>query len=148
MSFLHVTRVGFFGPPLDEHTGRTLEVSECADAIDRYNAIAPADLRVQREEPPRSSTARGIVVASAEGYPIVLKAGVLSCPYLTTHFIESAIGFVAYLHTQLGCTIYSDDEGRALTLDEYLPTRSFAAVVQDVMRSQAEALAPTPATGT
>ncbi|MBM3983255.1 MAG: hypothetical protein FJ304_23880 [Planctomycetes bacterium] len=137
--------MGFFGPPLDEHEGRKLEVSECADAIDRYNAIAPADLRIQPEEPPRGSAARGIVVASAEGYPIVLNAGVLSCPYLTTHFIESAIGFVAYLHTQLGCTIYSDNEGRALTLDEYLASRSFAEVVQAAAR--ADALAPAPATG-
>jgi hypothetical protein len=83
-----------------------------------------------------------MILGAVEGHPLVLKSGVLFCPYLTTHFIPSAIGLVAYLHKYHGCSIYSDDDGRFLTLEEFVPKQSFADIMHDVMREQSDPLAP------
>jgi hypothetical protein len=147
MSFLHTVRVGFFGPPHDSHPDREFQVAECVELLRSYNTLAPLDLRLTIEAAPRGNPARGFVVGAADGYPLIVKSGILFCPYLTTQYHLSAIGFAAYLHKHLGCSIYSDDEGRFLSLEEFLPDRAFADIVQEVIESQAEpGAAPDPAT--
>jgi len=138
MSFLHTVRVGFFGPPHDSHPARELQVAECVELLRSYNTLAPPDLRLTIEATPRGNSARGFVVGAADGYPLIVKSGILFCPYLTTRYHLSGIGFAAYLHRHLGCSIYSDDEGRFLTLEEFLPNQPFADILQEVIASQGD----------
>ena len=142
MSFVHSVRVGFFGPPHDNHPNRDLQISECAEMIREYNGVVPPELHVAVEATPRGHVSRGMILGAVEGHPLVLKSGVLFCPYLTTHFIPSAIGLAAYLHKYHGCSIYSDDDGRFLTLEEFVPKQSFADIMRHVMQEQSGPLAP------
>jgi hypothetical protein len=132
VSFLHQIRVGFFGTRLENRSARDLSAEECLEWLKRYNECAPEALRVSVEPDPAGTPNRGMVLGSAEGYPITLKAGVLSCPYLATKYVTSSIGFVAFLHKTIGCSIYSDDDSKFLTLEEFIPREAFATIMQAV----------------
>jgi hypothetical protein len=73
-----------------------------------------------------------MVLGSVDGFPIVLKNGVLICPYLATAYLAGAIGFVAFLHKTIGCSIYSDDQGTFLSLEEFVPKENFSTIMQAV----------------
>jgi hypothetical protein len=86
-----------------------------------------------------------MVLGSVEGFPLVLKNGVLICPYQATAYLAGAIGFVAFLHKTLACSIYSDDEGKFLSLEEFVPQESFSALMQAVMQQGTQVAADPPA---
>ncbi len=150
MSLVHQVRVGFFGAPREPSPLRQLNTEECEQLLRRYNECAPEDVRVQVEPETRGTMSRGIVLGSVDGFPLVLKNGVLICPYLATAYLAGAICFVAFLHKTIGCSIYSDDEGRLLSLEEFVPQESFSAAIQAVMQQGTSAAtqplaAPDPA---
>jgi hypothetical protein len=144
MSFVHNLRVGFFGTPPEACPARQLGAEECSRLLRRYNECAPEDVRVMVEPEPRGTTSRGMVLGSVDGFSIILKGGILICPYLATSYLAGAICFVAFLHKTIGCSIYSDDDGKFLSLEELVPQQSFSAVMQAVMQ-QAMSLAAEPA---
>lgn len=133
MSFLHNVRVGFFGTPEESCPQRDFHVEECVEHLKRFVGGASDELRVELEPSPRGNPARGVVLASASGFPIVLKNGFLVCPYLASTYILGSIAFVVFLCQSTGCSIYSDDEGRFLSLDEFVPKTSFAHVLRQVV---------------
>ena len=135
MSFVHNVRVGFFGTPDEKHPARELGPDECMGWMRRYNDFAPEDLHVLVEPVPRGTLSRGMVLGYVEGHPITLKNGLLTCPVLTTHYVGGSIAFVAFLHKAIDCSIYSDDDGRFLTLDEFVPRESFKETFRRVMLS-------------
>lgn len=108
-------------------------MEECIEHIKRFLEAAPDGLYVELEPSPKGNPARGFVLAYADGYPIVLKDGILTCPYLTSTYILGSIAFVMFLSQSTGCSIYSDDEGRFLTLEEFIPKTSFAHILQQVI---------------
>lgn len=134
MSFVHHVRVGFFGTPQEPSPPRELGTEECTHLLQRYNECAPDDLCVQVEPATGGTMSCGIVVGSVDGYPLVLKNGVLDCPCLATTYLAGAICFVAFLHKTIGCSIYSDDEGKFLSLEEFVPKESFSTIMQAVMQ--------------
>jgi hypothetical protein len=134
MSLVHHVRVGFFGTPQEPSSPRQLGAEECEQLLRLYNECAPEDVRVQIEPVTSGTTSRGIVLGSVDGFPFVLKNGVLICPYLATAYLAGAICFVAFLHKTIGCSIYSDDEGRFLSLEEFVPQESLSTVMQAVMQ--------------
>jgi hypothetical protein len=134
VSFVHKVRVGFFGTQYEKHPARELGVEECLEWLRGYNECAPEALRVLVEPDPRGTVSRGMVLGSVDGYPITLKAGILICPCLATEYLAGSIGFVAFLHKCIGCSIYSDDEGTFLSLEEFVPRESFSAIMQAVMQ--------------
>lgn len=133
MSFIHKVRVGFFGTPEEQHPGRELGWEECLEWMRKYNEKAEPSLRLVLDPDARGTVERGRALAHFEGYTIGLKKGVLSCPTLATHYILGSINFVVFLHQAIGCSIYSDDEGRFLTLDEFVPKRSFSAEFREML---------------
>jgi hypothetical protein len=140
MSFLHNVRVGFFGTPEETCPQRDLQLEECIEYLKRFVAGAPDELQIELEPSPKSNPARGVVLASADGFPIVLKGGLLICPYLASRYILGSIAFVVYFCHITGCSIYSDDEGRFLSQDEFIPKTDFARILQEVIYNR-----PSPA---
>lgn len=132
MSFVHYVRVGYYGVPEESQPQRDLTFEETLELVKQYDEIAPDDLRVEPETAPRPSS-RETVVARASGRPISLRSGVLLCPYLDSEYVYPAIGFAAYVQKVLGCSIYSDDEGRMLSLDEFIPTKSFSQLMSEAL---------------
>jgi hypothetical protein len=133
MSFVHTVHVGFFGTAFEPSPGRSLQVEECVDLLDAYNKCAPGELRIEIESPPKGNPERGFILGHTEGIPIGLKRGVLICPCLSTSFILSSIALVAFAHRTLGCSIYSYDEGRFLTLQEFVPNESFSDILRKML---------------
>lgn len=138
MSFVHNVRVGFFGVPQEHIPARQFSADECVQLLRRYNECAPENLRVLVEPAVHGTANRGMVLGSVDGFPIVLKGGILICPYLATGYVAGAVCFVAFLHKLVGCSIYSDDEGKFLSLEEFVPDVSFSSVIQTVMQQQNE----------
>jgi hypothetical protein len=134
MSFLHTVRVGFFGTTTESQGERDLDLDECLRLLTDFVRSAPADLQIQVTTSPQGSMTRGYVIGYASGYPILLKTGMLICPYLSTSFILGSIAFAAFVQLSLGCSIYSDDEGTFFSLQEFIPSTSFAEVMREVAR--------------
>lgn len=138
MSFVHNVRVGFYGAAADASSARELQLEECAKLMTDFAKSASAELQVQADASPRGDVTRGYILGYASGHPIVLKAGMLVCPYVSTSFILGSIAFVASVHLSLGCPIYSDDEGRFLSLREFIPENKFSEVMKEVARSMGQ----------
>lgn len=134
MSFIHQVRVGFFGPPQEATPAKDLNAEESVQLLRRYNECALEDMRLLVEPVLRGTPTRGIVLGSTDGHPILLKAGMLICPYLATSYISGSICFVAFLHKLIGCSIYSEDEGKFLSLEEFVPRESFRAVMEAALQ--------------
>ena len=135
MSFLHNVRVGFFGTETEPVPRRDLLVDECMHLISDFAKSAPASLQIETVSVPQGDFARGCAIGYASGHPIVLKAGLLICPCLSTVFILGSIAFAAFVHIRLGCSIYSGDDGRFLSLEEFIPSRDFSEIMQHIEAS-------------
>ncbi len=134
MSFVHNVRVGFFGFPEESSPARELQADECLDLLQRYNANMPESLQVRVELPARPAVRGSQTIGIADNWPIVLRSGFLTCPYLAMGYIPSGVGFAAFVQKALGCSIYSDDDGRVLSLEEFIPAESFSSIMESVKR--------------
>jgi len=132
MSFLHTVRVGFFDVSGEQVQHRDLGIEECVELLQRFLDVMPPELAVKPEPRPHPKPGRGIVLASAGGFPVVLKHGVLICPYFSNEYIPGSIAFAVFVCREVGCSIYSDDEGRTLSLEEFVPKRSLGATLREL----------------
>lgn len=133
MSFVHIIKAGFFGTEDESAPGRDLELDECVRLLTEFGHAAPDDLKLSPELPPRGSKERGYVLAFAERHAIMLKKGVLNCPYFTTSFILPSIVFVAFVHMRTGCSIYSPDSGEFMSLEEFVPRYDIGDILRQMM---------------
>jgi hypothetical protein len=129
MSFLHTIEVGYFQT---EDLG-ALSVESSCQFLARYNQVAPPELRITPEQPVMDSPQRGVVVAVAEGYPIIHRKGKLICPYLLSQYFYGSIVFALCAAHFFKCDVYTPDEGRVLTADELLSKSPFSDIVRQMM---------------
>lgn len=102
-----------------------------------YNATVPPEAQLTIREPVKGSDTRGWYVAEIDAHHVVYKRGVVTCPYLTTQYSNTALAFIAWLQARLDCSIYSEDEGRFLTPAEIVPRTPFLDQIVQLAKAHA-----------
>jgi len=130
MSMVHYISVGFFGDARHEQD-RQLSLDECVKLIRQFVAVAPIELQIELEANPHGNARRGVILGSAGGFAIALKDGVLGCPFMAGTYIAGSIGLAAFICATCGCSI-SDEDGRVMTIQEFIPKVPFGDLFQQI----------------
>ena len=137
MSFLHNVKIGVFSDTYEQM--RSLELDECQLIVEQFKQIAPKSFNFLPEQPKSGDLAKGVVLGRFDGFPLVLKNGMLTCPYLSTRYHVGAIAFAVYMTQRLNCRILSLDDGRFLSLEEFIPKMAFSEIMQSIKDNRDEA---------
>jgi hypothetical protein len=136
MSFLHNIHIGFFGTNEEKNSRGGFELNECINLVNSFARVSLPEFNISVESTCRGNMEKGIVLAYFDGFPVILKGGLLICPYLSTSYIVGSIAFVLFVQSQTSCSIYSFDEGKFLSPEELIPSQSFSDIMRTILMKE------------
>lgn len=135
MSFLHNVQIGHFDEGESGASAPRLTLQQCRDLLAEFSEQAPPHYNLVVNTELRGDKRRRIGIGSFDGFPVLFKRGFLVCPYLAHKFVDGSIAFVVLLVQKCHCRIYSYDDYKFLTPEEFVPKESLADTMANVAKT-------------